>query len=210
MLEAIQSKFPDVVANDDLQWPMITQNGSPLPLSRQKNKRTAGSLGWADGDDFSADDAHWKKYWDTVAKRYRSRTLDAKTLSTSQADRLPMNWTVVNISVTEDKSTMFISRQRARRQPIIFCLPLKGRRESEDDKHLTFDDAIKEFKEIIALNDESTKRAVNVNKHDKRARSDWWAGRSALDARLRMLLDNIEFCWLGAFKVRWVVGCLLM
>ncbi|KAJ3513288.1 hypothetical protein NMY22_g15087 [Coprinellus aureogranulatus] len=28
----------------------------------------------------------------------------------------------------------------------------------------------------------------------------WWKGRHALDLRLKELLENIEFCWLGAFK----------
>jgi separase len=202
MLEAIRFKFPDVLAYDDLRWPMLTRNGSPLSVPKRKDQRKVGCPDLADDDDVNADDAYYKRYWEDIAKRYVSPTLDAKTLSTSPAGRLPENWTVINISVTEDKSTMFISRQRAQRQPIIFCVPLKGRREGEADEHLTFDDAIKEFNEIIHLNDEATKRAAHLNKNDKRARSDWWAERSALDTRLQELLENIEFCWLGAFKVR--------
>jgi separase len=41
---------------------------------------------------------------------------------------------------------------------------LKGRRESEDNEHLTFDDAIKEFKDIIRLSDQATKGVVDVKK----------------------------------------------
>lgn len=83
----------------------------------------------------------------------------------------------------------------------MFCLPLKGRRESEDDEQLGFEDALDELREIIQASDEVTRSAVHLDKNCKRARAKWWAERSALDKRMKELLDNIEFCWLGAFKV---------
>jgi separase len=48
---------------------------------------------------------------------------------------------------------------------------------------------------------ENGKRATQIANQSKSIRSEWWAERSALDERLKILLENIEFCWLGAFKV---------
>lgn len=64
------------------------------------------------------------------------------------------------------------------------------------------EDALHELREIVRLSDEGTRRAVHVKSDDPQARADWWAERAALDKRLQALLENIEFCWLGAFKVR--------
>jgi separase len=201
MLDAIQNKFPDVHTFDDLQWPLMTPNGTPLP--RQKNRhhaRLEGLTGLDDEED--TEETSLKRYWETIKAKYKSQVFDATSLSTSRVEMLPSNWTVVNISVTEDKSTMFMTRQRANTEPLMFCLPLKGRRENDEDEHLTFDDALSELREIIKLSDEGTRRAVNVMNDDPQARAAWWAERSALDKRMQELLENIEFCWLGAFKVR--------
>jgi separase len=155
-----------------------------------------------DEEDTPRDVKSLKQYWETIRAKYQAHTLDPTSLSFTQADKLPANWTVVNISVTEDKNTMLVSRQRANIEPLIFCVPLKGRRESDEDEHLTFDDALDELREIIRLSDEGTRRAVHVKNNDQQARASWWAERSALDKRMQELLENIEFCWLGAFKVR--------
>jgi separase len=115
--------------------------------------------------------------------------------------QFPPHWTVVHISLTPDKNTLFISRQNVSSGPLMFCVPLKGRRESDEDEHLTFDDAVKELAEIIRLSDLGTRNAVNVRNDDPQARAAWWAERNTLDKRMQELLENIEFCWLGAFKV---------
>lgn len=142
-----------------------------------------------------------KKYWENIRDRYHTQSLDLTNLSVSQSDRLPKNWTVISINVTEDKSTMFITRQVTQEEPLIFCLPLRGRRETEEDEHLSFDDALKELKDIIALSNQGTRQAIHVKNDDPEARATWWKERIALNKRLQELLENVEFCWLGAFKV---------
>jgi len=204
MLEAIQQKFP-ALGRDDLAWPSMAEDGSTLPTSRTGRR----------GFDYSSDDeemngsASLKAYWDSVRRRYQSYHLNAETLlssSSSAIAELPSHWTVVHITVTEDKNTLFISRQRGGsppKEPLIFCVPLKGRRDGpgdEDDQHLTFEDAVRELEEIVRLSNETTKVAASI-KDDPAARSKWWKERGALDTRLKELLENIEFCWLGAFKV---------
>jgi separase len=199
LLEAINRKFPDFQTLDDLQWPLMTSNGSPLP--RKKNRTHARHT-----DEQSPEETSLKQYWESIRAKYKSQMFNAANLSTPQSHMLPPNWTVVNISVTDDKGTMFITRQCARAEPLMFCLPLKGRRENDEDEHLTFDDALRELREIIRLNDEGTRKAVDVKSDDRQARVAWWAERSLLDKRMRELVENIEFCWLGAFKVSLVIS----
>ncbi|KAI0777838.1 peptidase family C50-domain-containing protein [Trametes elegans] len=202
MLDVIRHKFLNMNAMDDLQWPLITPNGSPLPpqpKTRQISRFSHSILSDSD-DDEPMDDVDLKTYWEAVAKRYEAQCFDAAKMSVNEVDQLPPHWTVVNVSVTEDRHTMFVTRQRAGRKPLIFCLPLKGRREGQEDENLTYEDAIEELREIIRLSDEGTRQAAGVKKDDRDARMAWWKTRSELDERLRQLLGDIEFCWLGAFK----------
>lgn len=188
VLEAIQSKFPDV-SHDDLVWPILSPNGSALPPAKsQKNK---------DEPDF---DEEYREYWKTAGDHHSAAKFDPELLSRSMVEHLPHNWTVVSISISEDRRTIFVSRQRPHRQPLFFSIPLEGRREGEEEA-ITFQGALDEFEEIIRLSDETTRSAERVTKTDRRQRCNWWTERTKLDTRLRELLENIEFCWLGAFKV---------
>ncbi|KAJ3737449.1 cysteine peptidase C50 [Lentinula guzmanii] len=196
MLEAISNKFPPITLHDDLRWPKLSDFGAPLPHLDKANVASDDS----DSDDMG--DVSLENYWETVRQRYHQLcSINAETFTSSMVSELPKNWTVVHISVTEDKNTMFVSRQRGGSQggPLVFCVPLKGRREDATDEHLTFEDALTEMNEIVSLSNETTKIAASI-RHDPAARSKWWKERGALDTRLRELLENIEFCWLGAFK----------
>ncbi|KAI0700451.1 peptidase family C50-domain-containing protein [Cytidiella melzeri] len=200
VLEVVQYKIRDNDDFNDLQWPLITLNGSPMspPKPRKQTRFTP-----FDSDD-EDEPSHVERnllaeYWKTLATKYQDQPYDVSHLSGSQVASLPPNWTVVSISVTEDKNTMFVTRQCANKDPLVFYIPLKERRESEVEEYLSFDDALVELREIIRLSDEGTKEAANV-KNNRDARAAWWASRSALDKRLKQLLENIEFCWLGAFK----------
>ncbi|KAJ3998053.1 cysteine peptidase C50 [Lentinula boryana] len=195
MLEAISNKFPPITLHDDLRWPKLSDFGAPLPHLDKANVASD------DSDSDGMDDVSLKNYWETVRQRYQLCSINAETFTSSMVSELPKNWTVVHISVTEDKNTMFVSRQRGGSQggPLVFCVPLKGRREDATDEHLTFEDALTEMNEIVSLSNETTKIAASI-RHDPAARSKWWKERGALDTRLRELLENIEFCWLGAFK----------
>ncbi|KAF8831565.1 hypothetical protein HHX47_DHR1000449 [Lentinula edodes] len=191
MLEAIVNKFPLIPRHEELAWPKLSDSGVPL-LNEAKT---------ALNDSDELDEISLRDYWESVRKRHQSYSMNEETFASSMVSELPRHWTVVHISVTEDKNTMFISRQRGgcQAEPLVFCIPLKGRREDAADEHLTFEDALKEMNEIVASSNETTKIAASI-RHDPAARSKWWKERGALDTRLRELLENIEFCWLGAFK----------
>ena len=143
-------------------------------------------------------------YWQSVKNRYKAETIDPAALATPQVDVLPAHWTVISISVTDDKRTILISRQRPHAEPLIFCLPLdrQGRREGEvnEEEHFSYETAVQEFLSIIHDSNEMTQNAKKmVTKED---RVEWWATRVKLDERMKALVENIEYCWLGGFKVR--------
>lgn len=220
MLEAIHHKFPRSPGADDMQWPLITAEGAVLPPSKAgtniaARKRVNIPVDSEDeGDDEDIFDLEatspLKLYWETVRARYRSYSLSSSTLSTSQTEKLPSNWTVIHINVTEDKNTLFVSRQEGgvEGDGLVFSVPLKSRRDNgsgdDDADYLTFNDAMHELKEIVRLSDAGTKAAVHIKADDEEARVAWWKQRAELDSRLKNLLENIEFCWFGAFKVCFV------
>lgn len=209
ILEAIQHKFPGVW-NDDLQWPLLTPNGTVLPPPATRKTRVLSFDSDDDDDNIPDEAASSKVYWDYIASRYQAQIYGPAALSSSPTDSLPPNWTVVTLNLTSDENTLFLTRQRPNSEPLVFCVPLKNRREADDEEEdkLTFQDAMNELQEIIKLSDEGTRDAVKVKRDDKNARAQWWAVRTELDKRLKTFLENLEFCWLGAFKVSPnTVGC---
>ena len=200
MLEAVQHKFPSV-GNDDLQWPLLTVNGSILPSQRVPGRQ---KLTFVSDEEDTEEPTSLKPYWDFIASKYQSQLYEPNKLMQPRIDTLPSHWTVVSITLASDENTLFLTRQRANSESLIFCVPLKNRRDADDEEEdkLTYRDAMNELNEIIRLSDEGTRGAVNVKRDDKNARAKWWASRSDLDKRLKTFLENLEFCWLGAFKVR--------
>ncbi|KAG8959161.1 hypothetical protein FRC03_008372, partial [Tulasnella sp. 419] len=193
--ECIDHKLRDHIASDDLIWPSMNNNGTPSHPPTSLSKRTV----FHEEEDEEDTDSSMRQYWEAVGQRYRSLTMDPVGLAASQINLLPETWTVVHISVTDDKTALFISRQRPGCEPVIFCLPLdrQGRRDG-DDEHFSYEKAIEEFNDIKNLNDASAKNAKDVV--TKEGRINWWAERGQLDTRLKELVENIEYCWLGAFK----------
>ncbi|EKM75331.1 hypothetical protein AGABI1DRAFT_80074 [Agaricus bisporus var. burnettii JB137-S8] len=215
MLEAIHHKFPRLPAADDLQWPLVTSEGNLLPPSGvdtnlAARRRVNIPVDSEDEDDDAMSDLEptspLKAYWDSVRARYRSYSFNPTTLSSSQTKKLPSNWTVIHINVTEDKNTLFVSRQEGGPDGdgLVFSVPLRSRRDTgngdDEEDYLSFDNAIEELREIVRLSDEGTKAAIHVKPDDDEARAAWWKQRAELDSRLKTLLENIEFCWFGAFK----------
>lgn len=202
LLESIEQKLRDLASHDDLLWPSMNEKGSPAPQRLESARPTI--LRFDDAVDDEPEDREMLTYWASVRDRYRARIVDASISSESDINHLPDNWMVVHIAVSEAKDTLFISRQRPRQTPLVFCVPLARTSRKENDginAHLTFDAAVQELEDIIELNTTTSKKAASVQSQNREARGAWWAERSALDTRLKELLENIEFCWLGAFKV---------
>ncbi|KAJ8693527.1 separin protein [Pleurotus ostreatus] len=202
MLDVVRHKFDQLRSTNDLQWPSTERpTGAKVAVPRF-------SLDDADGDseDEAVEDQATKEYWEALRSHHQDQSLDLTTLSTSRSTELPPNWTIVHICITENRSTLFITRQNCgpdQPKPLVFCVPMQGRRENdgdEDEEHLSFDDALNELSQIITLSDKGTRDAAHINRDDIVGREQWWKERKELDTRLKELLSNIEFCWLGAFK----------
>jgi separase len=178
----------------------MSLTGTPVAPSRERSRRAIMFDAETSEDEEESPNKSLKDYWRGVRDRYRFESVDLASLATSQVDQLPTNWTFISITVTEDRNTMILSRQRSHREPLVFCLPLdrQGRRDGNDE-HFTFIDAIQELDSIIRDSNSTALGAKNVKGHDQKVQ--WWETRRALDKRLGELLSNIEFCWLGVFKV---------
>jgi hypothetical protein len=183
LLEAILNKTPRRL--DDLSW--------PLPHGQKEEAPVTSGL---DNVDHEIDWPAGQTVWGRIAARH-----EATSLEQQPASALPADCCVITISVSDDLTTLFISRRSSDDEPIVFSLPLdrQGRREGEDE-HFSFTDATEELSEIITKSNDTARNAKDVD--SKQGKLDWWAERRSLDKRMEELLNNIEFCWLGAFRVR--------
>lgn len=192
ILEAIEGKFlePDLKS---LGWP--TLDGSFL-----KNSQTTHKVDPDAEEDITTDPA-LVKFWEGVRTRHEARSFLSTDGPSYDLSVLPKTWAIVSISVTEDRNTMFISRHQNGHEPLVFCLPLdrQSKREGEEEDVFTFDAGINELKEVIRLSEECSAAGKGVTTTEGKA--DWWATKRALDKRMKQMIDNVEFCWLGAFKV---------
>lgn len=179
LLEAVQSKFK--APRDDLVWPTFASRPS-RPSQVEPNEDIL------DDED--------RPFWTGVVQRHQVGTL----YELDAAIPMPANWSVVSITVTEDLTKLFVTRHRTGHAPLVFSLPLDrhGRRD-DGEEDFSFTDAIDELQNIIARCEETGKSAKDVD--GKEGRAAWWTERRDLDKRMAELLGNVEFCWLGAFKV---------
>lgn len=182
LLEAILNKTPRRL--DDLSW--------PLPHGQHKDAPPSLTIQDVDHD---VDRPAGGTAWGRIAARHDATSLDQQPIS-----ELPADCCVITINVSDDLTTLFISRRSSDEEPIVFSLPLdrQGRREGEDE-HFSFIDAKEELAEIIAKSNDTARNAKDVD--SKQGKLDWWAERRSLDKRMEELLNNVEFCWLGAFRV---------
>jgi separase len=208
LLEAIDWKLKDdEVTCEDTIWPTVSkttpsrkrlvsvQTGQVSPTKGGR----AVSISSMESSDEPTDP--YKAYWSSLKAKNTAPNLF--TMDNYDLSVLPANWAVITINVTEDRTTMFVSRHQRDHPPLVFCLPLdrQGRREGDSEEDLfTFDAARAELSEIIKLSDQGAREAKDV--HDVEGKKAWWEMRHLLDKRMEELVANMEFVWLGAFKVR--------
>lgn len=199
--------------SQDSLWPSISMNTGSSGKKQERRPGQAVGQGSPEGsplqqgaalqlcqsDEGMMGEVIDRDYWLRVAERH-SYTSASSDMQTPEARDLPPNWTVVTINLSEDCGTLYLSRVQRDRPPLIFSLPLdrQGRREEEDET-FTFAKALAELREIIQTSDAIAQDAKNIE--GKEGRAGWWNKRKELDTRMKDLLANIEFCWLGAAKV---------
>ena len=112
---------------------------------------------------------------------------------------MPASWRVLSISVNDAHDELRISKICSGQRPFMITLPLNRQySQDRDEEPFGFDQAKSELTDMIQLANESTHAT-----HDmavRGAKSAWWEGRAALDARLKDFLVNIENIWLGGFR----------
>lgn len=116
-------------------------------------------------------------------------------------ENAPSGWMALGISLDKDANILYITRHvSACNSPVVVSLPMDraGRREGEEQQ---FDHqcAQDEMLDIVEHANSTSRRAKHVSSEEDKAA--WWSERRTHDERLKLLLENIEHRWLGAFKV---------
>ncbi|KAL8721079.1 MAG: hypothetical protein Q9225_002151 [Loekoesia sp. 1 TL-2023] len=131
--------------------------------------------------------------------RPSNKPLDFTTFQEQYLNIIPQTWQVLTISLSRSRREILVCRIRSAQSPFILSLPLD--RHSSRDPHedsFGYYQAKTELQEIVGLANYSTHDTQDTSR--KGARSAWWEGRAALDARLKDLLTDIENMWFGGFQ----------
>ncbi|CAG8512638.1 2627_t:CDS:10, partial [Scutellospora calospora] len=179
MIAILNEKLRLSLTYDDMQWP------NPIKKSPCLEDEKIGFQ---------------KDFLKIISKQYtKELSLTYNQFQSEFLDILPHNWVVCSISIDIETNDMYICRYRKKTSPLLLRLPLKRQSIREGyEEGFTYSDAIKEFNYILNLSNQTMRSGKMLQtKHEK---VEWWKERSQLDLRLKVLLDNIEDCWLGGFK----------
>ncbi|KAL0930879.1 cell division-associated protein bimb [Colletotrichum truncatum] len=124
---------------------------------------------------------------------------DMSIFQRDYVDIIPEAWSVLSISLSDNRKDLCITKLRAGQSPFVLRLPLErvASRDGEDEL-FDFQHGHEELMEIIGATNASCHNAGDYTA--KGAKSAWWAQREHLDNRFKDLLDNVEQIWLGGFK----------
>ena len=147
----------------------------------------------------STEDSHIKNTTRELSDQPCIPHIDPVTFQADYIDIIPEQWTVVSLSVSEERDELRLSRLRSGHAPFILSIPLNRHISRDCDEEIFgFDEGKAELLDIIGLANFSTHEKRDFSK--KGAKSEWWEARGALDARLKDLLVNIENIWFGGFR----------
>ncbi|KAL5087366.1 hypothetical protein Trisim1_007927 [Trichoderma cf. simile WF8] len=124
---------------------------------------------------------------------------DMANFQEKYVDLIPKKWSVISISLSDNRHDLCITKFQAGQGPFILRLPLERANSRDADSEVfNFAQGREELLELIKLANESSHSARDFTA--KGERGAWWAERQALDSRLKKLLVSIETTWLGGFK----------
>ena len=126
-------------------------------------------------------------------------SLDLQKFQRDYIDIIPKSWSVVSISLSDNKHDLCITKLQAGCTPFVLRLPLdRASSRDADNEVFNYQQGRAELLEIIRLANETCHDARDFSV--KGAKTAWWADREALDNRMKDLLTNIEQIWLGGFR----------
>lgn len=124
---------------------------------------------------------------------------DMTNFQEKYVDLIPRKWSIISISLSDNRHDLCITKFQAGQGPFILRLPLERANSRDADSEVfNFVHGRDELLELIKLANESSHSARDFTA--KGERGAWWAERQALDSRLKKLLVTIETTWLGGFK----------
>lgn len=124
---------------------------------------------------------------------------DMTNFQEKYVDLIPRKWSVISISLSDNRHDLCITKFQAGQGPFILRLPLERANSRDADSEVfNFVHGRDELLELIKLANESSHSARDFTA--KGESGAWWAERQALDSRLKKLLVTIETTWLGGFK----------
>src|SRR6185369_930740 len=131
-------------------------------------------------DLYNKEDHSYPNFLNNLLKKYKEEpSLTHQQFQSEFIDIIPSQWVVCSITADIENNELYICRFCQKTPPLLLRLPLK---QQSDREEFLYNDAIREFKKIMDLNDQDIKP-------DK------------LDNRMKVLLKKIEDYWLGGFKV---------
>ncbi|KAL7925906.1 peptidase family C50 domain-containing protein [Trichoderma austrokoningii] len=124
---------------------------------------------------------------------------DMANFQEKYVDLIPDKWSVVSVSLSDNRHDLCITKFQANQGPFVLRLPLERANSRDADSEVfNFKNGREELLGLIKLANESSHSARDFTA--KGERGAWWAEREALDSRLKRLLVTIETTWLGGFK----------
>ncbi|CAM1502926.1 Fc.00g077020.m01.CDS01 [Cosmosporella sp. VM-42] len=127
-------------------------------------------------------------------------TTEMTKFQKNYVELVPKNWSVISISLSDNRHDLCITKFQAGHSPFILRLPLERANSRDADSEVfNFEHGREEMMDIINLANE-TSHSASRDFSAKGARSAWWTEREELDDRLKDLLSTIETTWLGGFK----------
>ncbi|KAI0024813.1 peptidase family C50-domain-containing protein [Xylariomycetidae sp. FL0641] len=146
-----------------------------------------------------------KASWPTVTGHVDVRrsslgcALDVSRFQRDYVDIIPKTWSVVSLSLSDDKKDLCITKLQAGHSPFALRVPLeRAISRDADNEVFSFEQGRAELLDIIEVANRTCHDARDMSR--KEAKSAWWAEREELDERLKELLENIEQTWLGGFR----------
>lgn len=163
-------------------------------------RERAAILGEVKASSQESNEVQWPMLEDSAPKPLSFPVVaDVRAFQEDYINILPCEWSVISISLSENRDELCLNRMQAGQSPFVLRLPLdRNSSRDVDEESFNFEQGRAELMEIIELANHSSHSAKDLSGRD--AKAAWWEEREALDARLKDLLINVENVWLGGFK----------